>query len=150
MAVRSESRRILSEKLMASGGVATLTIAVVNIAEAGIVASTTAPISPPSTHGQTGWDVDGDGTDDFRVGNFNSTGELVRGDRKTGRIGPSGFRRPFSGMGAPPDDRSSTEFPRLSARFGTQGGLRGPACNLAKLAIWPSCMRCDMITSNGR
>lgn len=61
---------------MASGGVATLTIAAVNIAEAGIVASTTAPI-PPSTHGFTGWDVDGDGTDDFRVGNFNSTGAVL-------------------------------------------------------------------------
>lgn len=38
---------------MASGGVATLTIAAVNIAEAGIVASTTAPIPRASAQSVT-------------------------------------------------------------------------------------------------
>lgn len=56
-----------SQKLaLASGAGAALAGAFVpHSAEAGIVQSTTLPLSPPSSSGENYWDVDGDGSNDF-------------------------------------------------------------------------------------
>jgi hypothetical protein len=66
----SAARRLsLSQKLaVASGAAAAFAgVAAPQLAEAGIVQSTTLPVSPPSSYGSNAWDVDGDGTDDFNL-----------------------------------------------------------------------------------
>jgi hypothetical protein len=61
----------LSQKLaVASGAAAAIAgVAAPQSAEAGIVQSTTLPLSPPSSDGYGYWDVDGDGTNDFALRN---------------------------------------------------------------------------------
>ena len=67
----SARRLSLSQKLaVASGAAAAFTgVAAPQSAEAGIVESTTLPMSPPASSGFNYWDVDGDGTDDFGLKN---------------------------------------------------------------------------------
>ena len=64
----SARRLSLSQKLaVASGAAAAFAgVAAPQVAEAGIVPSTTVPVSPPSSSNSSDtWDVDGDGTPDF-------------------------------------------------------------------------------------
>ena len=71
----SARRLSLSQKLaVASGAAAAIAgVAAPQSAEAGIVQSTTLPMSPPASVGfNNSWDVDGDGTNDFLLKN-NST-----------------------------------------------------------------------------
>jgi hypothetical protein len=84
----SARRLSLSQKLaVASGAAAAIAgVAAPQSAEAGIVQSNTLPMSPPASSGSNFWDVDGDGTDDFRMGNYSyssaryaSVTELVPG-----------------------------------------------------------------------
>ena len=66
----STRRLSLSQKLaVASGAAAAFTgVAAPQLAEAGIVPSTTVPASPPSSSNSSDtWDVDGDGTPDFNL-----------------------------------------------------------------------------------
>jgi len=65
----STRRLSLSQKLaIASGAAAAFAgVAAPQVAEAGIVQSTTLPLSPPSSGGSNFWDVDGDGTNDFKL-----------------------------------------------------------------------------------
>jgi hypothetical protein len=71
----SARRLSLSQKLaIASGASAAFAgVAAPQLAEAGILQSTTLPMSPPASSGFNYWDVDGDGTDDFQVRNGRST-----------------------------------------------------------------------------
>jgi len=77
--------RSLSQKLaLASGAAAAFTgVAAPQLAEAEIIRSTTLPLSPPASGaslplsgGVNYWDVDGDGTNDFRL--FNRLNNLAR------------------------------------------------------------------------
>jgi len=81
----SARRLSLSQKLaVASGAAAAFTgVAAPQLVEAGIVRSTTLPLSPPASGasspllgGVNYWDVDGDGTNDFRL--FNRLNNLAR------------------------------------------------------------------------
>jgi hypothetical protein len=74
----SARRLSLSQKLaVASGAAAAIAgVAAPQSAEAGIVQSNTLPMSPPASSGSNYWDVDGDGTDDFRLRNFGSDARL--------------------------------------------------------------------------
>jgi hypothetical protein len=67
----SARRLSLSQKLaVASGAAAAFAgVAAPQSAEAGIVESTTLPMSPPASNGYGYWDVDGDGTNDFALRN---------------------------------------------------------------------------------
>jgi hypothetical protein len=71
----SARRLSLSQKLaVASGAAAAIAgVAAPQSAEAGIVQSTTLPMSPPASDGYNFWDVDGDGTNDFRLRNRDTT-----------------------------------------------------------------------------
>jgi len=66
--------RSLSQKLaVASGAAAAFAgVAAPQLAEAEIIRSTTLPLSPPVSEGYVNWDVDGDGTNDFRMSNSSS------------------------------------------------------------------------------
>ena len=72
----SARRLSLSQKLaVASGAAAAFTgVAAPQSAEAGIVQSTTLPMSPPASIGVNSWDVDGDGTNDFQLRYATSSG----------------------------------------------------------------------------
>ena len=74
----TSARLSLSQKLaVASGAAAAFAgVAAPQLAEAGIVRSTTLPLSPPAS-GTKFWDVDGDGTNDFRLSNNTSTASLT-------------------------------------------------------------------------
>ena len=71
----SARRLSLSQKLaVASGAAAAFTgVAAPQLAEAGIVRSSTLPLSPPSSSGSNFWDVDGDTTDDFGLKNVRAS-----------------------------------------------------------------------------
>ena len=75
----SARRLSLSQKLaVASGAAAAFTgVAAPQLAEAGIVPSTTLPKSPPTEYGSDFWDVDGDGTNDFKLKNRGSSAWLT-------------------------------------------------------------------------
>jgi hypothetical protein len=70
----SARRLSLSQKLAVASGAAAAFAGVASpqLAEAGIVQSTTLPMSPPASFGGNSWDVDGDGTNDFRLKNNSS------------------------------------------------------------------------------
>jgi hypothetical protein len=74
----SARRLSLSQKLaVASGAAAAIAgVAAPQSAEAGIVQSTTLPMSPPASAGSNFWDVDGDGTMDFRLSNNSGVAQL--------------------------------------------------------------------------
>lgn len=62
-------KKCVAEKLALAGGAAGLVFCSQTNAQAGIVASTSTPKSPPTTPGVTTWDVDGDGYVDFLLAN---------------------------------------------------------------------------------
>jgi hypothetical protein len=100
----------LSQKLaVASGAAAAFTgVAVPQLAEAGIVRSTTLPLSPPASGTFNYWDVDGDGTNDFAMKNFTTSASLTE-------LGAARFVSPGS--------RSEDGFAKLNAGFNVGGSL---------------------------
>jgi hypothetical protein len=85
----TSARLSLSQKLaVASGAAAAFTgVASPQLAEAGIVQSTTLPMSPPASAGSNFWDVDGDGTNDFQLLNATTSAFLTE-------LGPARFVSP--------------------------------------------------------
>lgn len=65
----------LSQKLALASGAGALIagVAAPQSVEAGIIKSTTLPLSPPASQGDNLWDVDGDGTNDFELRNWTSS-----------------------------------------------------------------------------
>jgi hypothetical protein len=106
----SARRLSLSQKLaVASGAAAAFTgVAVPQLAEAGIVRSTTLPLSPPASGTFNYWDVDGDGTNDFAMKNFTTSASLTE-------LGAARFVSPGS--------RSEDGFAKLNAGFNVGGSL---------------------------
>jgi hypothetical protein len=88
----SARRLSLSQKLaVASGAAAAFTgVAAPQLAEAGIVRSTTLPLSPPGSDESNFWDVDGDGSNDFELANSNTSMALVT------ELGASRFVAPMN------------------------------------------------------
>jgi hypothetical protein len=109
----SARRRSLSQKLaVASGAAAAFTgVAAPQLAEAGIIRSTTLPLSPPASNSSgTQWDVDGDGTTDFTLNNNTSTATLAE-------IGLARFVSPAA--------KASDGFAKLNAGFDVGGSMVG-------------------------
>ena len=105
------ARRLsLSQKLaVASGAAAAFAgVAAPQLAEAGIVQSTTLPKSPPASRGFNDWDVDGDGTNDFRLRNTTTSASLRE-------LGPARFVSPAAA--------NSDGFAKLNAGFNVGGSL---------------------------
>lgn len=100
----SARRLSLSQKLaIASGAAVAFTgVAAPQLAEAGIVQSTTLPLSPPVSAGSNFWDVDGDGTNDFKLSNDASIALLAE-------LGAAQFVAPSS--------RAYMGFAKLSSGF---------------------------------
>jgi hypothetical protein len=109
----SARRLSLSQKLaVASGAAAAFAgVAAPQSAEAGIVQSTTLPLSPPASQADNRWDVDGDGTNDFRL-RHSSTGTRYA---MLTEIGPARFVSPAA--------RASDGFAKLNAGFNVGGSL---------------------------
>jgi hypothetical protein len=110
----SARRLSLSQKLaVASGAVAAFTgVVAPQLAEAGIVQSTTLPMSPPASSGSNFWDVDGDGTNDFRLSNSSSSGSRYA---NLPELGPARFVSPAAALG--------DGFAKLNAGFNVGGSL---------------------------
>jgi hypothetical protein len=81
------------------------------LAEAGIVSSTTLPLSPPVSFGSNFWDVDGDGTDDFKLSNDANSIALLA------ELGAAQFVAPSS--------RASMGFAKLSSGFDVGAVMTG-------------------------
>ena len=106
------ARRLsLSQKLaVASGAAAAIAgVAAPQSAEAGIVQSTTLPMSPPASSGSNFWDVDGDGTNDFRLRNRASSSASLT------ELGPARFVSPAA--------RTDDGFAKLNAGFNVGGSM---------------------------
>jgi hypothetical protein len=112
----SARRLSLSQKLaVASGAAAAIAgVAAPQMAEAGIVQSTTLPMSPPASVGSNFWDVDGDGTNDFRLRHSSSSTSSTRYATLT-ELGPARFVSPAA--------RASDGFAKLNAGFNVGGSL---------------------------
>ena len=112
----SARRLSLSQKLaVASGAAAAFAgVAAPQSAEAGIVQSTTLPMSPPASVGSNFWDVDGDGTNDFRLRHSSSSTSSTRYATLT-ELGPARFVSPAA--------RASDGFAKLNAGFNVGGSL---------------------------
>ena len=108
----SARRLSLSQKLaVASGAAAAFTgVAAPQLAEAGIVQSTTLPMSPPASDGSNLWDVDGDGTNDFKLRNMGPGANLTE-------LGAARFVAPSS--------RSYWGFAKLSSAFDVNAVMTG-------------------------
>ncbi len=106
----SARRLSLSQKLaVASGAAAAFAgVAAPQLAEAGIVPSTTLPMSPPAGYGSDRWDVDGDGADDFKLKNRASSAWLTE-------LGSARFVSPAS--------RTDDGFAKLNTGFNVGGSL---------------------------
>ena len=109
----SARRLSLSQKLaIASGAAAAVAgVAAPQVAEAGIVPSTTLPMSPPAPSGSNSWDVDGDGTADFDLINQSSSAALLA------ELGAAQFVAPSS--------RTNRGFAKLSSGFDVGGLMTG-------------------------
>ena len=107
----SARRLSLSQKLaVASGAAAAFAgVAAPQSAEAGLVQSTTLPMSPPASSGFNYWDVDGDGTDDFRLRNLRATQATLA------QLGAAQFVSPAS--------RVNQGFAKLNTGFNVGGSL---------------------------
>jgi len=119
----TSARLSLSQKLaVASGAAAAFTgVAAPQLAEAGIVQSTTLPLSPPVSSGWSYWDVDGDGTSEFAMKNFTTSAWLTE-------LGSARFVSPAS--------RPRDGFAKLNAGFNVGGSLvAGYNFNSAQTAI---------------
>jgi hypothetical protein len=106
----SARRLSLSQKFaVASGAAAAFAgVAAPQVAEAGIVQSTTLPMSPPASEGFNYWDVDGDGTNDFQLEHEANTYVYAQFTE----LGPARFvSRNFRG------------FAKLNAGFNVGGSL---------------------------
>ena len=126
-------RRIsTSQKLaLASGAGAALAGAFVpQSAEAEIVRSTTLPLSPPASSGSNFWDVDGDGTNDFRLRNRASSSASLT------ELGPARFVSPAA--------RTDDGFAKLNAGFNVGGSMT------AGYKFFSTAQRGISITTNGR
>ena len=101
----TSARLSLSQKLaVASGAAAAFTgVAAPQLSEAGIVQSTTLPLSPPVSRGYSYWDVDGDGTNDFQLRN------RVTATARLTELGPARFVSPAA--------RTTCGFAKLNAGF---------------------------------
>jgi hypothetical protein len=108
----SARRLSLSQKLaVASGAAAAFAgVAAPQSAEAGIVQSTTLPLSPPASNGSNFWDVDGDGTDDFNLINSSSVALLAE-------LGAAQF--------VAPSNRTNRGFAKLSSGFDVSALMTG-------------------------
>jgi hypothetical protein len=106
----TSARLSLSQKLaLASGaGAAIAGVAAPQLAEAGIVQSTTLPLSPPALAGFNYWDVDGDGTNDFQMRNWTTEASVTE-------LGPARFVSPTS--------RTSNGFAKLNTGFNVNASL---------------------------
>ena len=109
----SARRLSLSQKLaVASGAAAAIAgVAAPQSAEAGIVQSTTLPMSPPASSGSNFWDVDGDGTNDFELSHSSSSTRYAI----LTELGPARFVSPAA--------RASDGFAKLNAGFNVGGSL---------------------------
>ena len=109
----SARRLSLSQKLaVASGAAAAIAgVAAPQSAEAGIVQSNTLPMSPPASSGSNFWDVDGDGTNDFRLSHSSTDTQYAM----LTEIGPARFVSPAA--------RASDGFAKLNAGFNVGGSL---------------------------
>ena len=109
----SARRLSLSQKLaVASGAAAAFAgVAAPQVAEAGIVQSTTLPMSPPASSGSNSWDVDSDGTADFDLINQSSSAALLA------ELGAAQFVAPSS--------RTNRGFAKLSSGFDVGGLMTG-------------------------
>ena len=126
-------RRIsTSQKLaLASGAGAALAGAFVpQSAEAGIVQSTTLTLSPPASSGSNFWDVDGDGTNDFRLRNRASSSASLT------EVGLARFVSPAA--------RTDDGFAKLNAGFNVDGSMT------AGYKFFSNDQRGISITTNGR
>ena len=106
-------RMSLAQKIALAGGAG---VAITGIApqsaDATPIQSTTLPLSPPATGGGgTSWDVDGDGTPDFRLGNFSAISASVT------ELGLARFVAPGS--------RTSDGFAKLAAGFNVGATMTG-------------------------
>jgi hypothetical protein len=110
----SARRLSLSQKLaVASGAAAAIAgVAAPQSAEAGIVQSTTLPMSPPASSGSNFWDVDGDGTNDFELSHSSTSGSRFA---SLTELGPARFVSPAS--------RSNDGFAKLNAGFNVGGSM---------------------------
>ena len=109
----SARRFSLSQKLALVGGaVAAITGIAPQSADATTIQSTMLPLLPPTTAGGgTLWDVDGDGTPDFRLGHFSA------GSASVTEIGLARFVAPGS--------RTSDGFAKLAAGFNVGATMTG-------------------------
>ena len=103
MSLNKLTRRTVGEKVAMAGGAAALAMVSGNMATAGIVASTTAPITCP-TATDIDWDVDSDGTADFQLAYSTGSSYAFLTERNGGRfvapnsIGADGFAKLASGF----------------------------------------------------
>lgn len=103
MSLNKLTRRTVGEKVAMAGGAAALAMVSGNMATAGIVASTTAPITCPTTTA-INWDVDSDGTADFQLAYSTTSSLAFLSERNGGRIvapnsvGSDGFAKLASGF----------------------------------------------------
>jgi hypothetical protein len=109
----SARRLSLSQKLAVASGAAAAFTGVVapQFAEAGIVQSMTLLLSPPVSAGSNFWDVDGDGTDDFKLSNDANSFALLE------ELGAARFVAPSS--------RASMGFAKLSSGFDVGAVMTG-------------------------
>jgi len=126
----SARRLSLSQKLaVASGAAAAIAgVAAPQSAEAGIVQSTTLPMSPPASYGSNFWDVDGDGTDDFKLRNDSCYALLTE-------LGAARFVSPTA--------EANNGFAKLNAGFIVGGSL------VAGYKFFPSAQGGISLTSSG-
>ena len=113
LATAAPRRLSFAQKLVLAGGAG---VAITGIApqsaDATPIQSTTLPLSPPATlNGGTSWDVDGDGTPDFRLGNFSAVSASVT------ELGLARFVAPGS--------MASDGFAKLAAGFNVGATMTG-------------------------
>lgn len=105
-------RLSFAQKLALAGGAGVaITGLTAQSADATPIRSTTLPLSPPATNGSTFWDVDGDGTEDFRLRHLGSFAYLTE-------LGAARL--------VAPDSRTIEDgFARLNAGFNVVGTMSG-------------------------
>jgi hypothetical protein len=112
----SARRLSLSQKLAVASGAAAAfaSVAAPQSAEAGIVQSTTLPMSPLASSGSNYWDVDGDGTNDFRLINVYSSAAV---------LAELGLARFISRVNRTTYGTNTYGFAKLNAGFNVGGSL---------------------------
>ncbi len=112
----TSARLSLSQKLAVASGAAAAfaSVAAPQSAEAGIVQSTTLPMSPLASSGSNYWDVDGDGTNDFRLINVYSSAAV---------LAELGLARFISRVNRTTYGTNTYGFAKLNAGFNVGGSL---------------------------